>query len=145
MLFDINCPGQVIFYFYKSQQKLSHDALHVARALTTLNTNDLASTPASCAVVIADVCLYSIAILLYLAEKFKTPDFWYPADLQQRARINEYLSWQHSAIRWQGSKMFWLQVCSPLLVKVQAFTSTCLFLTERLRSEVSGTERKGSQ
>lgn len=114
MLFDINCPGQVIFYFYKSQPRLSQDALHVAQVLTTLNTNDLAS----CAVVIADVCLYSIAILLYLAEKFKTPDFWYPADLQQRACINEYLSWQHTAIRWHGSKMFWLRVCTPLLVKV---------------------------
>lgn len=61
--------------------------------------------------VISDVCLCSIAILLYLAEKFKTPDFWYPADLQQRARINEYLSWQHMAIRMHGSKMFWLRVC----------------------------------
>ncbi|XP_034755348.1 glutathione S-transferase theta-1b [Etheostoma cragini] len=61
-----------------------------------------------------DFCLAeSIAILLYLADKFKTPDFWYPADLQQRARINEYLSWQHTAIRVHGSKMFWLRVLIP--------------------------------
>ncbi|KAG8014999.1 Glutathione S-transferase theta-3 [Nibea albiflora] len=58
-----------------------------------------------------DFCLAeSIAILLYLAEKFQTPDFWYPADLQQRARVNEYLSWQHMAIRMHGSRMFWLRV-----------------------------------
>uniref|UniRef100_A0A3P9AVJ2 Glutathione S-transferase theta 1b n=1 Tax=Maylandia zebra TaxID=106582 RepID=A0A3P9AVJ2_9CICH len=58
-----------------------------------------------------DFCLAeSIAIMLYLAEKFKTPDFWYPADLQQRARVNEYLSWQHTAIRMHGSKIFWLRV-----------------------------------
>uniref|UniRef100_A0A0E9P7F4 GST N-terminal domain-containing protein n=1 Tax=Anguilla anguilla TaxID=7936 RepID=A0A0E9P7F4_ANGAN len=31
----------------------------------------------------------SIAILKYLAEKFRTPDHWYPADLQKRARVNE--------------------------------------------------------
>ncbi|XP_034464489.1 glutathione S-transferase theta-1b isoform X2 [Hippoglossus hippoglossus] len=57
-----------------------------------------------------DFCLAeSIAILLYLAEKFKTPDFWYPADLHQRACINEYLSWQHTTVRLHGSKMFWLR------------------------------------
>ncbi|XP_070712648.1 glutathione S-transferase theta-1b isoform X2 [Pempheris klunzingeri] len=61
-----------------------------------------------------DFCLAeSIAIILYLAEKFKTPDFWYPADLQQRARINEYLSWQHIGIRLHGSKMFWLRLLIP--------------------------------
>uniref|UniRef100_A0A671QJ09 glutathione transferase n=1 Tax=Sinocyclocheilus anshuiensis TaxID=1608454 RepID=A0A671QJ09_9TELE len=29
----------------------------------------------------------SVAIMLYLAEKFHTPDHWYPADLQKRARL----------------------------------------------------------
>lgn len=67
-----------------------------------------------------DFCLAeSIAILLYLAEKFKTADFWYPADLQQRARINEYLSWQHTGIRLHGSKVFWLQLLLPKLLGVE--------------------------
>uniref|UniRef100_A0A8D2MKT7 glutathione transferase n=1 Tax=Zonotrichia albicollis TaxID=44394 RepID=A0A8D2MKT7_ZONAL len=44
----------------------------------------------------------SIAILLYLVQKFKTPDHWYPADLQKRARVDEYLSWQHTNIRAKG-------------------------------------------
>uniref|UniRef100_A0A8C2TBQ6 glutathione transferase n=1 Tax=Coturnix japonica TaxID=93934 RepID=A0A8C2TBQ6_COTJA len=35
----------------------------------------------------------SVAILMYLARKFKTPDHWYPSDLQKQARIDEYLSW----------------------------------------------------
>uniref|UniRef100_A0A663MBM9 glutathione transferase n=1 Tax=Athene cunicularia TaxID=194338 RepID=A0A663MBM9_ATHCN len=43
----------------------------------------------------------SIAILLYLARKFKTPDHWYPSDLQKRARVDEYLSWQHVNILWR--------------------------------------------
>lgn len=47
---------------------------------------------------------------MYLAEKFHTPDYWYPADLQKRARVNEYLSWQHSAIRMHGSKILWFKV-----------------------------------
>ncbi|KAE8301104.1 Glutathione S-transferase theta-3 [Larimichthys crocea] len=67
-----------------------------------------------------DFCLAeSIAILLYLAEKFQTPDFWYPADLQQRARVNEYLSWQHMAIRMHGSKMFWLRLLIPKVLGVE--------------------------
>ncbi|XP_071361583.1 glutathione S-transferase theta-1b [Trachinotus anak] len=66
-----------------------------------------------------DFCLAeSIAILLYLAEKYQTPDFWYPADLQQRARVNEYLSWQHMAIRFHGSKMFWLRLLIPKILGV---------------------------
>ncbi|XP_030580384.1 glutathione S-transferase theta-1b isoform X2 [Archocentrus centrarchus] len=67
-----------------------------------------------------DFCLAeSAAIMLYLAEKFKTPDFWYPADLQQRARVNEYLSWQHTAIRMHGSKIFWLRLLIPKVMGVE--------------------------
>ncbi|XP_012706504.2 glutathione S-transferase theta-1 [Fundulus heteroclitus] len=67
-----------------------------------------------------DFCLSeSIAIMVYLAEKFQTPDFWYPADLQQRARVNEYLSWQHTAIRMQGSKMFWLRLMIPKMIGME--------------------------
>lgn len=58
----------------------------------------------------------SIAIMTYLAEKFQTPDHWYPADLQKRARVNEYLSWQHTAVRMHGSKVFWLRVLIPKLL-----------------------------
>ena len=57
---------------------------------------------------LANIC--SIAIMMYLAEKFGTPEHWYPSDLQKRARVNEYLSWQHMAIRMHGSKIFWLKV-----------------------------------
>ncbi|NWR76256.1 GSTT1 transferase, partial [Centropus unirufus] len=57
----------------------------------------------------------SIAILLYLARKFKTPDHWYPSDLQKRARVDEYLSWQHITIRAKGSKVFLFKVLLPLL------------------------------
>ncbi|XP_071378909.1 glutathione S-transferase theta-1b [Centroberyx affinis] len=67
-----------------------------------------------------DFCLAeSIAIMQYLAEKFKTPDFWYPTDLQRRARVNEYLSWQHMAIRMHGSKIFWLRLMIPKILGVE--------------------------
>ncbi|XP_073333851.1 glutathione S-transferase theta-1-like [Pagrus major] len=67
-----------------------------------------------------DFCLTeSIAIMLYMTQKFKTPDFWYPADFQQRARVDEYLSWQHMAIRMHGSKMFWLRLLIPKIMGVE--------------------------
>ncbi|XP_053124811.1 glutathione S-transferase theta-1-like [Hemicordylus capensis] len=58
----------------------------------------------------------SIAILLYLARKFKTPDHWYPSDLQKRARVDEYLSWQHTGTRMSGSKVFLLKGLVPLFL-----------------------------
>ncbi|XP_040205090.1 glutathione S-transferase theta-4 [Rana temporaria] len=62
----------------------------------------------------------STAILLYLANKYKTPDHWYPADLQKRARVDEYLAWQHTNTRPHGSKLFWLKVMTPFLLGHEA-------------------------
>uniref|UniRef100_A0A8D0HGH0 Glutathione transferase n=1 Tax=Sphenodon punctatus TaxID=8508 RepID=A0A8D0HGH0_SPHPU len=58
----------------------------------------------------------SMAILIYLSQKYKTPDHWYPSDIQRRARVDEYLSWQHVAIRANGVKLFWLKVVFPLFM-----------------------------
>lgn len=37
----------------------------------------------------------SIAIYRYLASEYKVDDHWYPKDSKKRARIDEYLEWQH--------------------------------------------------
>uniref|UniRef100_A0A8C8RU96 glutathione transferase n=1 Tax=Pelusios castaneus TaxID=367368 RepID=A0A8C8RU96_9SAUR len=58
----------------------------------------------------------SIAILLYLSRKFNTPDHWYPSDLQKRARVDEYLSWQHTAIREKGCQVFLTKVLVPFII-----------------------------
>lgn len=60
----------------------------------------------------------SIAILKYMVQKHaaSVADHWYPADLQQRARVNEYLSWQHMGLRAQGSKVFLLRTMFPLVM-----------------------------
>ncbi|XP_069789670.1 glutathione S-transferase theta-1-like [Narcine bancroftii] len=57
----------------------------------------------------------SAAILTYLAESFHTPAHWYPTDLQYRARVDEYLSWQHTALRPQASKLFLLKALVPFV------------------------------
>ncbi|XP_008825395.2 glutathione S-transferase theta-3-like [Nannospalax galili] len=52
----------------------------------------------------------SVAILLYLSRKYKAPDHWYPEDLQARARVDEYLSWQHTTLRSCCSRAMWQKV-----------------------------------
>ncbi|XP_034027137.1 glutathione S-transferase theta-3-like [Thalassophryne amazonica] len=60
----------------------------------------------------------SIAILKYMVQKYPTlvADHWMPADLQQRARVNEYLSWQHLNTRALGSKVFLLKAVFPIVM-----------------------------
>jgi glutathione S-transferase len=50
-----------------------------------------------------------VAILSYLSDKHKKPD-WYPTDLQNRARVNEYNNWQHLNLRANGSMLFQTKV-----------------------------------
>ncbi|XP_043924605.1 glutathione S-transferase theta-1-like [Protopterus annectens] len=59
----------------------------------------------------------SVAILLYLSRKYKTPDHWYPLQLQKVARVDEFLSWQHTSIRTDADNLFWLKVVIPLILK----------------------------
>ena len=43
--------------------------------------------------------LSSEAILKYLCTSCDVPDHWYPAGLQQRSKIDEYLAWHHTNLR----------------------------------------------
>ncbi|XP_067406075.1 glutathione S-transferase theta-1-like [Emydura macquarii macquarii] len=56
----------------------------------------------------------STAILLYLSRKYNTPDHWYPSEIQKRAQVDEYMSWQHTTVRANASKILWLKVVIPL-------------------------------
>ena len=35
----------------------------------------------------------------YLISKYNLPDHWYPSDLKQRAKIDEYLNWHGTGLR----------------------------------------------
>uniref|UniRef100_A0A3Q4HF55 glutathione transferase n=1 Tax=Neolamprologus brichardi TaxID=32507 RepID=A0A3Q4HF55_NEOBR len=52
----------------------------------------------------------------YLVQKHSgsVADHWFPAGLQQRARANEYLSWQHANHRGHCQKVFLLRVRVPV-------------------------------
>lgn len=53
---------------------------------------------------------FSIAILRYLAREKNLPDFWYPKDSKQQARVDEYLEWQHNNTRAFCASYFMLKV-----------------------------------
>nr|XP_006640321.1 PREDICTED: glutathione S-transferase theta-1-like [Lepisosteus oculatus] len=84
----------------------------------------------------------SIAILMYLAEKFKTPDHWYPSDLKKRARVNEYLSWQHVAVRANGSKVFWFKFMIPIITGEEVPKEKMDFVLEDLNMSLKLFEEK---
>ncbi|XP_058831676.1 glutathione S-transferase theta-1-like [Topomyia yanbarensis] len=58
----------------------------------------------------------SVAIVRYLAREYKFPDHWYPADSHKRARIDEYLEWQHHNTRATGATYFQYMWLRPKLM-----------------------------
>lgn len=58
----------------------------------------------------------SVAILLYLSRKYQTAPYWYPPDLQARARVDEYLAWQHTAIQLPATNVYLCKVSLPALL-----------------------------
>ncbi|XP_004636372.1 glutathione S-transferase theta-3-like [Octodon degus] len=79
----------------------------------------------------------SVAILLYLSRKYKTPDHWYPQDLQARARVDEFLSWQHTALRSCCLRAMWQKMMFPVVlhqpVPQETLSSTLAELDSCLR------------
>uniref|UniRef100_A0A8C5LKV9 glutathione transferase n=1 Tax=Leptobrachium leishanense TaxID=445787 RepID=A0A8C5LKV9_9ANUR len=66
----------------------------------------------------------SNSMLLYMVRKYKTPDHWYPSDIQKCSRVDEYLAWQQTNTRYYGCKVFW--------VKVRIFQFTVLSTPEKV-------------
>jgi glutathione S-transferase len=56
----------------------------------------------------------SVAILKYFADKYQTPDHWYPKDLQRRAKVDCFMAWQHLNLRMYGSMVFQSQLIEPM-------------------------------
>ncbi|XP_045145573.1 glutathione S-transferase theta-4 isoform X1 [Echinops telfairi] len=79
----------------------------------------------------------SVAILLYLARKYKVPDHWYPQDLQACARVDEYLAWQHTTLRKSCLRALWHKVMLPSFlsepVAPETLTATLAELERNLK------------
>lgn len=59
----------------------------------------------------------SVAIFRYLTRENENAvaDHWYPRDSKARARVDEYLAWQHLNTRIHCSAYFWLKWVLPKL------------------------------
>ncbi|XP_053555769.1 glutathione S-transferase theta-1-like [Bombina bombina] len=84
----------------------------------------------------------STAILLYLARKFKTADHWYPSDLQKRARVDEYLAWQHTNTRLHGSNVFLVTIVTPIILGHECDPVTLSPLLTELQTSMTYIEEK---
>ncbi|XP_068182461.1 glutathione S-transferase theta-1b [Antennarius striatus] len=90
-----------------------------------------------------DFCLVeSVAIMMYMAQKFNTPDSWYPAGLQQRSRVDEFLSWQHLDLRVFGTKMFWYKNLIPKILGQDVPQDKMDELMEDLNNSLNTVENK---
>lgn len=58
----------------------------------------------------------SVAIFRYLASRNQIDDHWYPKNDQVRARIDEYLEWQHYHTRQTCAQYFMLRYMKPRTV-----------------------------
>lgn len=55
----------------------------------------------------------SIAIIRYLCASRNISGNWYPTDLKKRARVDEFLAWQHTGVRIRGAMVFIALVFDP--------------------------------
>ena len=61
----------------------------------------------------------SHAILRYLSQKFKVEDHWYPNDLKQRAKVDQYLDWHHTFLRYGCAGLVFKNHFGPKFFKIQ--------------------------
>lgn len=57
---------------------------------------------------------FSVAIFNYLSDQYKKNE-WYPTDLKERARVDEYNHWQHLNLRANGSMVFQTKVPKSII------------------------------
>lgn len=73
----------------------------------------------------------SVAILRYLAAQNNIDDHWYPKDLKVRARIDEYLEWQHGNTRQTCAQYHILKYMKPKTIGHSSGDEQMVAMAER--------------
>ncbi|XP_053677843.1 glutathione S-transferase theta-1-like [Anopheles nili] len=83
----------------------------------------------------------SVAIVRYICREYSVPDHWYPVDSRRRARVDEYLEWQHHNTRascavyfqylWLRPRMFGTKVDPKRAEQYKTQMESCLDFIER--------------
>jgi len=111
-------PARAVFMFLKATGINYVDCPIALRKGEHLTDEYARITPLKKVPIIDDdgfVLTESVAILQYLSVKHKVPDHWYPSDLKKRARVDEFLNWQHLNLRAFGAQYFLTRVITPTL------------------------------
>lgn len=74
----------------------------------------------------------SVAIFRYLTKDQKIGDPWYPSNVQQRARVDEYLSWTHNNIRFATGMYIYAKWRDPLVTGQKTDEAKVRTLEKRL-------------
>lgn len=74
----------------------------------------------------------SVAIFRYLTKQSEIADPWYPLDVHQRARVDEYLSWTHNNIRVAVGQFIYAKWRDPLMTGKKTDEDTVKYLEKHL-------------
>ncbi|XP_055976940.1 glutathione S-transferase theta-1-like [Sorex fumeus] len=140
LFLDLYSPPCRAIYMFAKKNSIPFELRHVALAQGEhlkpefLKVNPLKKVPA-----LRDgdfVLAESVAILLYLSRKFQTAPHWYPTELQARARVDEYLAWQHTAIQQLATNVFLCKSLLPYFSGQPVDTAKLECLMQKLRTSL---------